>query len=214
MSHQIIAPAVSYRAGRHAFDIVQFDRPISWGRQLDGASRKNCIEAHVTNVGVGPYHGVLHPKNYRNADGCAIVSRMRRDVLTCESVKTLLAVQGTLLMLFGCVARPPAPAPHNVVTTANSTPAATTPARSANADSSADKANPAVNQALVKRGYQPRQINGQLKYCRSQVLTGTHFSQTVCLTQEQISATDGNTKSDLDIMDRAGRAICPNNKCD
>ncbi|HTD75567.1 MAG TPA: hypothetical protein VK652_18705 [Steroidobacteraceae bacterium] len=109
-------------------------------------------------------------------------------------------------MLFGCVARPPAPAPPNVVTAAASTPAATTPARS--------DANPAVNQTLVKRGYQPRQINGQLKYCRSQVLTGTHFSQTVCLTQEQISATDGNTKSDLGIMDRAGRAICPNNKCD
>jgi hypothetical protein len=130
----------------------------------------------------------------------------------CESVTALFAV--TLLMLFGCVARPPAPTPYSVVTTANSTPAATIPARSASANSSTDNANLAVNQTLVKRGYRPRQLNGQLKYCRSQVLTGTHFRNTVCLTQEEISATDGNTKSDLDTISRAGRAICPNNKCD
>jgi hypothetical protein len=132
----------------------------------------------------------------------------------CESVKALLAVQVTLLMLFGCVARPPAPTPYNVVSTANPPPAATAPVRPASANSSTDNANLAVNQTLVKRGYQPRQLNGQLKYCRSQVLTGTHFSNTVCLTQEEISATDGNTKSDLDTLGRAGRAICPNNKCD
>jgi hypothetical protein len=100
------------------------------------------------------------------------------------------------------------------VTTANSAPAATTPARSASANASTDNANPAVNETLLKRGYRPRLLNGQLKYCRSQVLTGTHFSNTVCLTQDEISATDGNTKSDLNIMDRAGRSICPNNKCD
>jgi hypothetical protein len=132
----------------------------------------------------------------------------------CKSLKALLAVQVTLLMLFGCVARPPAPTPSSAVSTANSTPAATAPSRPAAANSSTDNAIPAVNQALVKRGYQPRRLNGQLKYCRSQVLTGTHFSNTVCLTQEEISATDGNTKSDLDTLGRAGRAICPNNKCD
>jgi hypothetical protein len=122
---------------------------------------------------------------------------MSGDVLLGESVRALLAVQVTLLMLFGCAGRPPAPAPSNAVTTANSTAAATTP----------------VSETLVKRGYQPRQLNGQLKYCRSQVLTGTHFRSTVCLTPEEISATDGNTKSDLNTLDRAGRSICPNNKC-
>ena len=132
----------------------------------------------------------------------------------CKSVKALLAVQVTLLMLFGCVAGSPASTPHNVVTTANSTPTATTPARSASANSSTDNANLVVNQALLKRGYQPRQIHGQLKYCRTQVLTGTRFSNTVCLTQEEISATDRNTKSNLDTLGGAGRALCPNNKCD
>jgi hypothetical protein len=116
-------------------------------------------------------------------------------------------------MLFGCAAKPPAPAPNNAVSTANPAPAATAPAGSASANASAGNANPAVNQVLLNRGYQPRQFNGQLKYCRSQVLTGTHFRSTVCLTPEEISATDGNTKSDLNQLDRAGRSICPNNKC-
>jgi hypothetical protein len=146
----------------------------------------------------------------------------------CESAKALFAVQVTLLMLFGCVARPPHATPYNAATTANSTAAAanstpaattanstaaTTPARSSSANSSADNANLAVNQTLVKRGFQPRRLNGQLKYCRSQVLTGTHFRSTVCLTPDEISATDGNTKSDLKQLDRAGRSICPNNNC-
>src|SRR5258708_16021595 len=102
----------------------------------------------------------------------------KRGCPMCESVKALLAVLVTLLMSFGGVARPPKKTPNNAVITA---PAATIPARSASANSSTDNANPAVNQTLVKRGYQPRQLNGQLKYCRSEVLTGTHFSNTVCL---------------------------------
>jgi hypothetical protein len=156
---------------------------------------------------------MLYPKNNRYAESCVIVCRMRGDVNLGKSVKALLAVQVTLLMLFGCVAKPQAPAPNNAVTAANSTPAATTPARSASANPSTDNASLAVNQALVKRGYQPRRLSGQLKYCRSQVLTGTHFRSTVCLTPDQISAADGNTKSDLNQLDRAGRSICPNNKC-
>jgi hypothetical protein len=156
---------------------------------------------------------MLYPKNHWNADSCVIVVRMRGDVHLGGSVRALLAVQASLLMLFGCVARTSAPAPYNAAGTASSTPAGTTPVRSVSANSPADNANPAVNQTLVKRGYQPRRFNGQLKYCRSQVLTGTHFRSTVCLTPEEISATDGNTKSDLNQLDRAGRSICPNNKC-
>jgi hypothetical protein len=138
---------------------------------------------------------------------------MKGDVHLGESVKALLAVHVMLLMLFGCVAKPQAPALKNAVTAANPAPAATTPEASASVNSPTNNANPAVNQALVKRGYQPRRLNGQLKYCRSQVLTGTHFRSTVCLTPDEISAADGNTKSDLKQLDRAGRSICPNNNC-
>jgi hypothetical protein len=131
----------------------------------------------------------------------------------CESARALLALQVTLLVSFGCAARPPSPTPSNAATTANSTPAATAPAKSTGANSSTSNASLAVNQTLVQRGYQPRQFNGQVKYCRSQVLTGTHFRSTVCLTSEEISATDGNTKSDLNQLDRTGRSLCPNNNC-
>lgn len=137
-----------------------------------------------------------------------------RGCLIRESVKALLPVQLTLLMLFGCVAKAPAPTPHELVTTPNSIPPASAPASSASANASTGNANQVVNQTLVKRGYKPRQIGGQLKYCRSQILTGTHFSNTMCLTQEEINATDGDTQSNLDTLGRAGRALCPNNKCD
>lgn len=152
-------------------------------------------------------------KDDRNASSCVIVSRMRGDVQLGASVKALLAVQITLLLLFGCAAGPPSPPPRNAVTTVNPAPAATAPAKPASANSSTGNANLAVDQTLLKRGYRPRRLNGQLKYCRSQVLTGTHFSSTVCLTPEEISATDGNTKSDLNQLDRAGRSLCPNNRC-
>lgn len=131
----------------------------------------------------------------------------------CGSVKALLAVQVVLFMLPGCMAGQPASTPR-VGTTASSTPATTPAAQSASANSSADNANPVVDQALLKRGYQPRKIHGQLKYCRTQTLTGTHFSNTVCLTQEEIRATDGNTQSNLDTLGRAAHTLCPNNKCD
>jgi len=283
-SHQIIAQAISYRAGPYGVSEIsrsdQASLPLvlgifhderrstlcnsigqsHGGRQLHSASRKNKFwdealhggeqlhdlrcgpalehyapgvvvkkvirdtsleirsasgssRAHVTNLVASPCHGVLCPKNHRIADGCVIVSRMSGDVHLGGSVKARLAVHVTLLMLFGCAAKPPAPAPNNAMSAANPTPAATAPARSASANASTGNANPAVDQTLVQRGYQPRRFNGQLKYCRSQVLTGTHFRSTVCLTPEEISATDGNTKSDLNQLDRAGRSICPNNKC-
>jgi hypothetical protein len=111
--------------------------------------------------------------------------------------------------------RPPAPTTSaNTVaamaTSATSRPAATsavTPARS----STSDQAE--IDQSLLERGYRPRRLKGQLLYCRSQTLTGTHFSNTVCLTEAQIKANDQNTQSELDTMSRAGRAVCPNNSC-
>jgi hypothetical protein len=81
------------------------------------------------------------------------------------------------------------------------------------AGSSTDVADGVVDQSLVKRGYRPRQINGQLRYCQSQTVTGTHFANTVCLTREQIRVIDDNTKNGLDQLGRAGRTACPNNNC-
>jgi hypothetical protein len=68
-----------------------------------------------------------------------------------------------------------------------------------------------VDQRLVKRGYRPRQLNGQLQYCKSETLTGTHFRNTVCITAQQIKAIDQNTQGELDTMNRAGKVPCLNN---
>jgi hypothetical protein len=70
-----------------------------------------------------------------------------------------------------------------------------------------------IDQSLVKRGYRPRRINSQLRYCLSQTLTGTHFSDTVCLSSAQIKANDQNTKQNLDTLNRELRTACPNNSC-
>lgn len=46
--------------------------------------------------------------------------------------------------------------------------------------------------------------NGRLLYCRTQILTGTHFSSSVCLTEAQIRARDQDTQSTKDHLGREG----------
>jgi hypothetical protein len=75
------------------------------------------------------------------------------------------------------------------------------------ATSSGDPAD-TVDQSIVKRGYRARRVNGQLMYCRSETQTGTHFSNTVCLTAAQIKAIELNAQSTLDTMSQIGRSAC------
>jgi hypothetical protein len=126
----------------------------------------------------------------------------------------ILLLAPTALVLFGCAARPPAPTPRTLAANVPPTTVATNTAASPSTGSSTEDGNGVVDQSLVKRGYKARQINGQLKYCQTQTLTGTHFSNTVCLTRDQIKAIDANTQSGVDQLGRAARAACPNNKCD
>jgi hypothetical protein len=70
-----------------------------------------------------------------------------------------------------------------------------------------------VSQDLVKRGYRPKRRSGQLLYCQTQVLTGTHFSNTVCLTEAQIKALDLDTQSSKDRMGRQTQMPCPTSAC-
>lgn len=95
-------------------------------------------------------------------------------------------------------------------TSAAATPVATGAVTPAGVSSSTDQAE-TVNQTLVKRGYRVRQINGQLRYCRSETLTGTHFSNTVCLSDAEIKALEQKTRGELDTINRAGRVACANN---
>jgi hypothetical protein len=98
----------------------------------------------------------------------------------------------------GAATVPPAPA-----TPVNAVGAVTASATDANA----------VNENLVKRGYRTMRRNGQLLYCQTQTLTGTHFNNTVCLTEAQIRARDQDTQNTKDQLGREGRAACPSGGC-
>jgi hypothetical protein len=78
---------------------------------------------------------------------------------------------------------------------------------------SSDDAN-TVDPNLVKRGYRVVQRKGLLLYCQTQTVTGTHFSNTVCLTHAQVLARDRETRETKDQLDRAGHQPCPKGSCD
>jgi uncharacterized protein YggE len=129
----------------------------------------------------------------------------------------IITLLGVASITVACAARDhvaanssPAPATsaNTTIVTATSatpTPVATGAVTSAGVSSSSET----VNQTLVKRGYRVRRLSGQLKYCRTETLTGTHFSNTVCLTEAEILAQDQRTQGDLDTLNRAARAACP-----
>ena len=121
-----------------------------------------------------------------------------------NAVKSLLPASACLLLL-ACSIKPP-PFTWSAEARARSA------ARVASAEAGRDA--PDSDAGLRKRGYRPQQIDGTLKYCRSETLTGTHFSNTVCRTREEIMATQVDTQTNLDQLGKAGRAVCPNNKCD
>jgi hypothetical protein len=65
----------------------------------------------------------------------------------------------------------------------------------------------------VKHGYKPVHRNGQLLYCRSQILTGTHFQNTVCLTEAQVNASERERQDVLDQLAKSGGVDCHVYKC-
>lgn len=67
---------------------------------------------------------------------------------------------------------------------------------------------PSVKEALVKQGYRPSMLDGQLLYCRDESVTGTQFQSRVCLNDEQIRQQEQRTRATLD-----GRAMHPNLQC-
>jgi len=103
---------------------------------------------------------------------------------------------------------PPATSANTAVVTATGatpTPAPAAAGAAATPAVAGSSGDPVVDQSLVKRGYRPRVSNGQVRYCKSEELTGTHFSNTVCLTADQIKTIDRNTQSQLDSISRPGQ---------
>jgi hypothetical protein len=66
---------------------------------------------------------------------------------------------------------------------------------------------------ILKHGYKAVHQHGQLLYCRSQILTGTHFQNTVCLTEAQVRASEHGKQEALDQLGKAGGADCRVYKC-
>ena len=88
----------------------------------------------------------------------------------------------------------------------------TTGAAAAVADHPADDPT-VVNQKYVKRGYNPVHRNGEILYCKSETLTGTHFKNTVCLSAAQLQVADRNNQEAIDQMGKAGGVDCHVYKC-
>ena len=55
----------------------------------------------------------------------------------------------------------------------------------------------AIDPDLVKRGYHPAIRRGQRVYCRQEPVTGSRFTQTRCMTADQISDSAMSTKDYL-----------------
>ena len=149
-------------------------------------------------------------------------------------------VWGLVVVLGGC-ASTRAPAPGGVVPVgasagAGSKPpsAAVTPgampvgagAKSASAAGVADAAARAntvladgvgrpVNRALVAQGYRPTAYRGQLFYCRKQKLTGSQFTQKVCLTEQEAALQERIAQDEMNKRNSAGKCLpplCPKTK--
>jgi len=70
-----------------------------------------------------------------------------------------------------------------------------------------------VDRSLVKDGYHVVRRNGQLLYCRSQSVTGTKFSSTVCLTAAQIHTQQEDLQHSKDTLNQARAAQCLGPQC-
>ena len=94
-----------------------------------------------------------------------------------------------------------------------SAPAGTTPTSAApGADHPTDSSNgPDPN--ILKHGYKAVHRNGQLLYCRSEILTGTHFKNTVCLTEAQVTASEREKQDVVDQLGKAGGVDCRVARC-
>jgi hypothetical protein len=93
-----------------------------------------------------------------------------------------------------------------------SAPAGTTPTPAAAvADHPSDPDVPDPN--ILKYGYRAVHQKGQLLYCRSQILTGTHFRNTICLTEAQVKASERGKQEALDQLGKAGGVDCRVYKC-
>ena len=70
-----------------------------------------------------------------------------------------------------------------------------------------------VSRALIAQGYQPSIYRGQLYYCRKEKLTGSQFTQRVCLTEQEAALQERIAQDEMNKRNSVGkcvRPLCPN----
>lgn len=127
-----------------------------------------------------------------------------------------------MVLVAGCTSTPPAvptAAPSAVTAAAPVIPAgagahAAAIAGTANAGTATnaattDAAVRPVNRALVAQGYRPTTYRGQLYYCRKQKLTGSQFTQKVCLTEQEAALQERIAQDEMTKRNSAGKCLPP-----
>ena len=146
---------------------------------------------------------------------------LERRVLAARDAKTMNAITLVLLsvLIAACATHPAAMGadPSSKVAAADAvapgTPTTMTPTSNAAVDSQpADNSN-VVDPSILKLGYKAAHRNGQLLYCRPQILTGTHFTNTVCSTAAQVNAAERERQGILDQIGKAHGVDCHAVKC-
>jgi len=92
-------------------------------------------------------------------------------------------------------------------------PIATTSAAASKAAAPADPSAKQVNRALIAQGYQPSTYRGQLYYCRKEKLTGSQFTQRVCLTEQEAALQERIAQDEMNKRNSVGKCVpplCPN----
>lgn len=67
----------------------------------------------------------------------------------------------------------------------------------------------AVSQDLIKKGWRPVMRGDQMYYCRTDVLTGTHFPTKVCLTEDRIQGIEKSAHDQLEDLNRRNGCLGP-----
>lgn len=146
---------------------------------------------------------------------------LERRELAARDAKTMNAITLVLLsiLMAACATRPAAMGadPSSQVAAADAVAPGTstkmTPTSNAAVDSQpADNSN-VVDPSILKLGYKAVHRKGQLLYCRSQILTGTHFTNTVCSTAAQVHADERQRQGILDQLSKAHGMDCHAVKC-
>jgi hypothetical protein len=76
-----------------------------------------------------------------------------------------------------------------------------------------DAAGREVNHALVAQGYKPTNYRGQLFYCRKEKLTGSQFTQRVCITEQEAALQERIAQDEMTKRGSQGKCVpplCPN----